>query len=357
MRDERAWSRRRACRFGGHPEPHPPSRSGSATASGANASDPLSHWLARTPGFCLVAARMPDGRYPSWSLSVPVPPGLTSGDGSTGRFAYRGWAPGLPEPAVLAVCTVPDEPGANEYFATRFGGRAMNAAELRAFARVTRVTVVEEWRATMPQVMQGGPPVYMTDGLASKSPLLGADREAGMTATVGMASMVECDPNAIIQDPSCGDETVPSSPPMLPSSEPDLTLLTDPSFSINPATGTVISCEARTDNLHFSTTPGFAGRLNVKASNTCPVPLPQYVSVSLKREACFLWVFCSWPTIASGQYSNPSATFAQANADTACMWSKSYMYAEGYHQTTFPQGVGSTWTRNPPSGFAWVVYC
>src|SRR2546423_1828156 len=165
--------------------------------------DPLSSRLSSAPGACLVSMRAPDGLYPSRSVALRLPAGFTSDTRRIARVAYRGWAAGVPEPTLLAVCSIPDVPGIREYVARLFGGSTMSVTELRTFAQSVGVTGADEWdAATSPQVMQGAQPVYMTDGLASDFPAnLRSPR--GVT-TGGPTRMVvpECDPYAIIPDPS-----------------------------------------------------------------------------------------------------------------------------------------------------------
>ena len=363
------------------------------TTNGSTLGDPLSRWLPNTPGACLIATRTADGRFPSRSSTIPLPGGLNSSLNRTARFAYRGWKAGVAEPVLLAVCTIPDTPGAREYLSTRFGGRAINAGELRAFAKLAGVTETDDWGpASSPHVMQGATAVYMTDGLVSNARSRQTGSSGGKPAGDLTAQEVtecnpdaiipepgceppppdgggggggsgggtisgECDLNAIIPDPACGNETVPDSPPPPVVGEPDYSLMTDPDNPMDYTVGLVVLCTGLTEYPHLSTTPGFAGRINVKARNTCPQPLPSYVSVSLKRQRCFLWIFCGWPTIASGSYSSPSATLAEAKANADCIWKKGWYRAEGYHQVTYPIGVGTARTYGPAYGWAVGITC
>jgi hypothetical protein len=318
-----------------------------------------------------VSTRTADGRYPSRPVTVALPGRLASIGVGTTRVAYRGWQAGVPEPVLLAVCTIPDVPGAREFLSVRFGGKSMGRGGLRNFAMAAGVADAEQWGvSSSPHVMPGAAPVYMIDGLASNFPALSGARAArpGALSSMGSAAMMvvcddptlpgcdpspvdpspppppppTCDPYVDLPMPGC-EETIPDSPP-LPEA-PDLSVVPAP-------TGSPTACEARTDDPHLSTTTGFGGRINVKASNSCNGVAPQLVSGSLKRERCFLWVFCGWPTIATGSYSN-TAAFVQAMANTDCVWRDGWYVGHGFHQTTFPQGIGSTTTV----GYARRIRC
>lgn len=348
---------------------------GTNTATGALSQDPLMRWLPATPGACLVARRTAEGRYPSRSITVALPGGLAATGGATARFAYRGWAPGLPEPAVLAVCTIPDTPGAREYFATRFGSRAMAPAELSGFAKFVGVTRVNEWGTTShPYVRQSAKPTYVTDGVVPNAPATAAATGDGAapagdvtTSTVycdpnaiipepgcedgggggGGGGGTTCDPSAIIPAPECGEETVSETPPPPVTSEPDYAAMPEPSYSVNPEIGVPVVCYGYAPDVHPSTTPQYVGRLNFKPYSECPVPLPQYVYGAIMREKCFLWVLCSWPVVAAGAFQNPSARRAEAHANTDCVWRRGWYRGEGYHQVAYPEGTGHarTYTR------------
>lgn len=100
----------------------------------------------------------------------------------------------------------------------------MNAAELHSLAKSAGVAGVEEWGpATSPGVMQGAKPVYMTDGLASESPVIHTAARVSAPSSGGARFELNtvCDPNAIIPEPGCEGwvpepETVPDTPPLLP---------------------------------------------------------------------------------------------------------------------------------------------
>ena len=327
--------------------PPPPEAAASKLATGGVAGapgDPLSARLSSTPGACLVAVRTPQGRYLSRSTAVLVPAQIARSASHTARFAYRGWAASAPEPVLLAVCTIPDSPSARAYFQQLFGGKAMTAAELTSFAQSAKVGGVQEWGlGTSPQVMQGAGPVYMTDGLASLSPATRPKPLVGTASADGIVSakLIAC-AVAVSTDPGCGvpeEETVPAAPPPddAPAGAPNYSMLTNPTFSVSAP----IYCYGSTDYPHLSTTYGYFGRLNVKSQTQCPIPLPQYVTTTLKRESCWFWIFCSWPQIAWGINSSPSATYLQAIANTDCRWQFGWYRGEGYHRVAFPEGIGT----------------
>lgn len=155
-----------------------------------------------------------------------------------------------------------------------------------------------------------------------------------------LTTMEVCDPHAIIPEPGC-EETIAVEEPLPPSGDLEVAPILEPSLSFEE-----LRCEGRTDYPHRSTTPGFIGRLNVKAHNICPVAMPQFVSVSLLRQKCFLWIFCWWPTIASGSNTGVAATIT-AMANTDCRWQVGWYVGRGRHETTFPNGVGGATTVTP----------
>ncbi len=308
-------------------------------ASSTTGLDKLATRLSSQPGACILAERTPKGGYRSQSLMAAVSPSVAFATGPTTRFAYRGWSAGQPEPVILGVCTIPDTPAARAQSARYFGSRPMNAEQLRAFALARGVTAVEDWGpGTSPHVMQGAVPVHMTDGSASDFP-----KAAAQNSFLTIMSTPVCDPAAIIPEPGCEEETVPDEPP--PSDGPDNSLI-DPGLEPAPPPE-IVPCVATTDYAHISTTPGFAGRINVKSRNQCVESLPQFVSSTLKRQSCFLWIFCSWPTIGYGTDQRVN-TWAEAKANSECLWEKGWYKGHGFHQTTWPQGVGSTRTYSPP---------
>lgn len=329
--------------------------------------DPLARWLSSTPGACLVAARAPDGRYPSRPAAVSLPAGLISPGGRTARFAYRGWAAGVSEPVLLAVCTIPEALGAREYFARLFGSRVMSAVALRTFAQSTGVPGADEWGpAASPHAMRGAEAVYMTDGLAKQFPRMraasrgGADLMDGGAATMqvcdptaiqpepgceqpppsdggGGGGWSACDPHAIEPEPGC-EETISETEPE-PSPEPQVA-----SYSANEAETTPVTCTVGTDNPHRSTTTQFAGNLNVKSWNECTAPMYMAVTAKLLREKCFMWVFCSWPEVASGYYSNPLTMHVTAHAARHCSWRVGWYRGRGRHTTVYRGQSKDTWT-------------
>jgi hypothetical protein len=192
-----------ACQ-GERPVPTAPSVSAtSLTPSDASAAarppkgDLVSSVLPNTPGACLLAVRSEDGRYPSRQFTIRLPARFTSSRASATRFAYRGWAAGVPEPTLLAICTMPDAQGAREYFAAQFESRELTAAGLRTFVQLAGAVGAEGW--TSPHIMQGAGPAYVTDGLASEF-------RAVVTRTAqsgGFTTLSVCDPSAIIPEPGC----------------------------------------------------------------------------------------------------------------------------------------------------------
>jgi hypothetical protein len=305
--------------------------------------DPLSSRLSSEPGACLVAVRSTDGRYFSRATAMPLPRKIASSAAATTRFAYRGWAPFVSEPVILAVCTIPDTREARDYFQKQFGSKPVAGAALKKFAQSAGVAGVEDWGAEpSPHVMQGAGSVYMTDGRSSDFRAIRASRTDGAgTGDVGINLIMPCDPTAIIPEPGCDgavpEEEVVSETPPPPAGEAPYVAVPNPSYS----TVAELWCEGWTEYPHLSTTPGYYGRINQKSHNWCVVPLPNYVITYLKRESCFLWVFCAWPTIASAVNMSPSSRTLTAIANTECRWKTGWYRGEGYHQATFPTGVGS----------------
>lgn len=342
------------------PNPSGAVRSPIATGS-VQSSDPLSKRLSSTPGACLVAVRAADGRYRSRSVVVALPKDVASGSVSTARFAYRGWARGVAEPVLLAVCNIPDAPSASAYFEKRFGGKSMNSAQLRSFAQSAGVAGAEKWSAAIsPQLMQGAGPAYVTDGLASESPARKAAPSQGVTArkaaSDGVRAMIVvdpggCDPTAIIPEPGCpgyGDEEeyVPDQPP------PPDGILSDYTFPFRPPLLPlplpVIVCEGLTEDPHLSTTDFFKGRINGKGRTTCgPIPVGIAVSTVVYRQWC-KFVLCVPVQITDiVTYSNPSATIAKAQADTACIWASGWYRGYSGHAAS-AYGITKTFQTASP---------
>lgn len=338
---------------------------GSAAAVSEAGGDSLSRWLSNTPGTCLVGTRTLDGRYPSRVVTMPWPARLASISSRTARLAYRGWQAGLPEPALLAVCTIADVPGAREFLSGRLGGKAMDAKALRAFAKSAGATKTEEWGlGVSPHVMQGAAPVFMIDGLASRFPtirgarqsvvpLLGAGGDAGVMmicddpTAPGCSGPVDppppppppptCDPYVDLPQPGC-EETVPTIPPES----------TMPSVSPIPASATN-QCWGQTQYAHLSGTLGYEHRVNVHATTECDALTSLSVTVTLHRQRCFLWVFCGWPQI--GNVGDDRSSFddvVDANASEECVWADGWFKGHGYHTATLPEGPGSAETNGPP---------
>lgn len=328
---------------------------GSAAGLNTVGGDSLSRWLANTPGTCLVGTRTADGRYPSQTITVPWPARIASIGGRTTRLAYRGWQAGLPEPAILAVCTIADVPGAREFLSGRLGGQAMDAKTLRAFTKSAGATKTEEWGVGVsPHVMQGAAPVFMIDGLASRFPtirgarrsvvpMLGGDGDAGVMVICADPSQPGCDdpgdppspapppptcnPYEILPQPGC-EETVPTIPP-----EPTM-----PSASSFGASAPNI-CYGQTEWPHLSGTLGYEGRVNVHANTECDSPTNLSVTVTLHRQRCFLWIFCGWPQIGDpGNKSMPSGTLVDAKANAACVWADGWFKGRGFHTAALPEG-------------------
>jgi hypothetical protein len=324
-----------------------------------SAGDQLSRRLSMTPGSCIIAVRAPDGAYHSHSVTIPLVGGTAPGASAT-RFAYRGWTAGVPEPVLLVVCTAPNSTAGLAALTARFGGRAMSGEELRSFAQQEGITDVERWgKAFAPMIMQGAPPTYVTDGLVLPSLADMAASRARLTRKSGsldVSPMDVCDPNAIIPEPGCdpGDpeqETIPDTPPPDPV-DPDLTIIdesTGATYTEMPTGILAPFCTVGTDYPHRSTTVAYAGNINVKSWNQCTAPMYQSVQTNLRREKCFLWVFCSWPVVAQSlTYTNPSALEVTAPAYASCAWQDGWYEGEGYHTTIYLGGPPiNTHTQSP----------
>jgi hypothetical protein len=315
-----------------------------AAAAGTPPRDALSKRLSNTSGACIVAVRTPEGKYLSRSITVRVPAGIASSAAHTSRFAYRGWAAAVPEPAVLAVCTIPDAPAARAHFSNLFRGAPMRHEALRSFARAARVAGAQEWVPRFsPQVMQGAEPVHMTDGLASdylESPV--ALEDGG---TVMYAEM--CDPAALVPEPGCAteeEETAPDPETPPPSEGIDsstVPIVAEPGYSTSPSVVNV--CESLTEEPHRSTTTGFLGRINVKSRTTCVQPANLVATVGLYRQKCYLYVFCSWPRIAYGE-DRRFGTRAEAKANRDCAWPRGWYAGRGFSSASSAEGAGSAST-------------
>lgn len=315
-----------------------------AAAAGAAPRDMLSKRLSNTPGACIVAVRTPEGKYLSRTISVRMPAGIASSVAGTSRFAYRGWAAEVPQPAVLAVCTFPDTPAARAHFSNRFRGAPMRHEALRSFARSARVPGAQDWAPRFsPHIMQGAEPVYMTDGLASDYLESSAALEDG-----GMLMYAEmCDPAALIPEPRCAtevEETAPDPETPPPSEGIDssmVPIVAEPDYSTSPSIVNV--CESLTEEPHRSTTTGFIGRINVKSRTTCAQPANLVATVGLYRQQCYLYVFCSWPRIAYGE-DRRFGTRAEAKANRDCAWPKGWYAGRGFSSAASAEGSGSAST-------------
>jgi hypothetical protein len=330
-----------------------PRPAASELSASSQSSDPLSSRLSRTPGSCLVAVRAADGHYLSRSVIVALPKNVASSSAGVARFAYRGWAPGVPEPVLLAVCSIPDAPAARAYFENRFDGKSMNSAQLQSFAQSAGVTGVENWlTAGPPQLMQGAGPAYVTDGLASESGATKAGPLGGVTGMMVVDSSGSCDPAAIIPAPGCPgyvdeQEYVPDQPPPPPDATPSYV-----DFQYGPPPlplPSIIICNALTEYPHLSTTPGFYGNINVKARTTCPIPLAISVSTALGRQRCTFILCLWWPIGPTDSQSNPSGTFIEAKSNALCVWPVGWYMGISSHTVS---GLGSTVTK--PTRSPWI---
>lgn len=324
--------------------PNPPgSLRSQVTGESVQSTDPLSNRLSTTPGACLVAVRGTDGRYLSRAVTVELPKAIASSSATIARFAYRGWAPAVPEPVLLAVCSIPDAGSARAYFEKRFGGKYMKPTQLLAFAQTVGVAGVENWAGGASPHLVQGTVAYITDGLASESEATKSARPGGVTAM-----MVACDdPTAIIPPEDCGgysgeDEYVPVNAPA-----------EDYRFPFGamplPLPVPVIVCTGLTEDPHLSTTPGFEGRINVKARTTCPFDLTISVRTALFRERC-TWFICLPQQIGPTDTQTTFGTFVEAKSNALCVWPSGWYKAYSAHSVTNYYGTTGGQTQSPWTG-------
>jgi hypothetical protein len=112
-------------------------------------------------------------------------------------------------------------------------------------------------------------------------------------------------------------------------------------------------CQAGTDYPHRSTTVRFQGNLSVHSWTHCNILLSHTVVARLYREKCYFWVFCGWPKIAEGSYSNPSALQARATAARACEWRVGWYMGRGVHTTVHPTKTVTVPTRTDKAVRLW----
>jgi hypothetical protein len=284
------------------------------------------------PGMCIVAASSATGKYRSRTLRVQA--AVKSSNAPIAYFAYRGWTAWKSEPEFLAVCSMYDQAGSRAALAAVFRSEAMSAAELKSYAMSLGVLGASDWEpGAAPHVMNGAD-VFMTDGSAAAFPA------AEVFVTTADATMDECDPETVIIE--CAEEETIS--PTQPAAEGSPV-----AYIVDPGP-TVLPCTATTDYAHISTTPGFVGRINVHSRINCPQTMPRnHVSNQLRRQKCFLWVFCSWPTIGAGADTRFNTTWADAAANSPCSWEDGWYNGKGYHESTWPTGqIASTITYSVP---------
>jgi hypothetical protein len=271
-------------------------------------SGPVSNRLSSTPGACLVAVRTMYGQYTSRTVAVTLPKQIASSSAATIQFAYRGWAPGVPQPTIIALCNMPDSRTARTYFEKQFGGKSMTSAQLNSFAQSMSVSGAEYWAAAGgPQITQGAATTYVADGLASESP---ASKSAPTGGVVGMLVPV-CDTCSGTPLP----DSVPSQPPP-PDGVPSDWWITPNPFP--PPSYPTISCNIKTDYPHLST--GFTGVLNEKAWNQCNVPALISARTVLGRQFCYFGHICQWAPIAPEGYKSWTGTYVEAMSNVLCTW-------------------------------------
>jgi hypothetical protein len=309
-----------------------------ATGS-VQSSDPVSNRLSSTPGACLVAVRTLDGKYMSRAVAVTLPKQIASSSAATIRFVYRGWAPGVPQPTILALCNTPDSRTARAYFEKRFGGKSMTPAQLNSFAQSMSVSGAEYWAAAGgPQIMEGAATTYVADGLASESP---ATKSAPTGGVVGMMVPV-CDPNT---DPTCSGtpetDSVPATPPPPDSLQGDWWITPNP---FPPPSYPTVNCTIKTDNPHISTSRPFTPGpyLNGKAWNQCNVPALISVRTVLGRQFCYFGhIICQWSPIAPEGYKSWTGVYIEAMSNVLCTWPIGWYKGVSTH-TAFAYGYTAT---------------
>lgn len=333
------------------PTPSAPAASQLATGS-VQSSDPISSRLSSAPGACLVAVRTLDGKYTSRTVAVTLPKQIAASSAATIQFAYRGWAAGVPQPTLLALCNIPDSRSARTYFEKQFGGKPMNPAQLRSFAQFAGVSGAEYWAvAGGPQVIQGAATTYVADGLASESPATKSAPAGGVSAMLEPV----CDPTAIIPDPGCDgytpeDEYVPDQPPPPTEVASDWWITPNP---FPPPSYPAITCNIKTDNPHLSTNRLFLGRgyLNEKAwTGNCNVPALISARTVLGRQFCYFGNrLCMWAAIAPEGYNSWTGVYVEAKSNVLCTWAVGWYKGVSTHTLT---SYGYTQTKQTAS--AWT---
>jgi len=327
------------------PLPTAPATAGPAAPQLATRSvqsvNPVSSGLSSTPGACLVAVRTMSGQYTSRTVAVTLPKQIASSSAATIQFAYRGWAPGVPQPTILALCNMPDSRTARTYFEKQFGGKSMTPAQLNSFAQSMSVSGAEYWAAAGgPQIIQGAATTYVADGLASESP---ATKSAPTGGVVGMLVPV-CDPNT---DPTCSGTPLPDSVPVQPPPpdglEGDWWITPNP---FPPPGYPTINCDIKTDYPHLST--GFTGVLNEKAwTGNCNVPALISARTVLGRQFCYFGNrLCQWAPIAPEGYKPFFGVYVEAMSNVLCTWPIGWYKGMSTHTLT---AYGYTVTKQSSS--------
>lgn len=317
--------------------------------------------LPRVAGACIVSSHRQDGRYISRSIHVPLPRGLASQTGNLARFAYAGPLDRDSSWSRLALCTIPDTPGAQQYFASLFRGRLIasqaDSAGAQALGSGTlRAAATGVQRSTI----KLGLPVYYAESSTKSAPLTFAAtpltacdpnaiiQDPGCTPDnggggSGSAGVNYCDPNAILPPPGCIYENEYVEPPVSPQ-------IFGPPSSI---TGPTISGCAGTADIG-AVIGGARPYVVMFRREACTTVMPLIViNIQLEREHCLLWsFFCVW------RGWGLQSVFPAANALIHEVRTVENTYMTGYYRTrgiatlSFPSG--NVRVSDLASGKMWV---
>ena len=288
-------------------------------------------------GACVTAIRSEDGRYFGRTTHVTLPERFKNV--SATRLSYRGWSPEVAEPTILTICTVPNDAEAIDIVSRKLGGATLSETSLHGFAVRNRVLHSDRWtKGNRPSFFAAPTTMVVIDGLAPA--FKQASIDAGAAPSSSSISQVTCEDPVEIS-PDCIqfpiDDTVYET-------SPDEA---DPIEEQPPMAEGSVTCIARADYPHPSTTLGFYGNINAKAHSTCTEPIALIsVQTQLWRYRC-IWWFCSWYPIAfSLPVALPFSSGVLAPATANCSWSDGWYQTRGFHSFVV---IGDSWTPSTRS--------
>ena len=254
-----------------------------------------------------IARLLSNGSYSDVIAYLQLPGNLVHPTGQTRQFTVVGPRAANNDPSVVVACTLPDVPAAQRRFQEIFGRYALIGVP--SLSAVPSARVASEFTAKTREPTR----LPQSQGAPGVSPMVVCGLDCG------------CPPEALQCDPGGGEWEGP--PPTNPPA---------PSFSVTgaDASGSII-CSGNIDNVHFSSTQGYYGNLNVHSWTTCPIPLNQSVSVQLSRQKCF-WFYCWWSDQGTPGIDSRVSPYVEPNAYSGCQ--TGFWKSEGFHRVTFPDG-------------------